>query len=373
MPNDECNSSRAKAKSKWRKIRSEKGLYQYEPSGVYFGRLRKGGRLHRESLRTRDLATAKRLLRDLKARLERVDARYGNVSFLTWLEQHYLPTLKGSASTLAGKRQHVERLRRTWLAARSQPMRDLRGSDVERWLTEQYGRWSSGFYNSALMLVRDALAMAVRDHALCESPASGLKYRKRTKPVRLTPSWAEFCMITQDVRSQKFAPDAEASGDLLEAMGLLGLGQAELAGMKREHVDLQSGRILVFRRKTSQTFCIPVYPQARQLIERLCSGKKHHQRLFAVSQARRALQHSCRRLSFPAYTHRSLRRMFITRCLELGIDVQSIARFQGHKDGGKLILDTYGFVSDAHSRRMAAMLVSEQPENIVPMQAQESA
>ena len=45
--------------------------------------------------------------------------------------------------------------------------------------------------------------------------------------------------------------------------------------------------------------------------------------------------------------------MFITRCLELGVDVQTIARFQGHKDGGKLILDTYGHVSDAHSQRMA--------------------
>ena len=33
--------------------------------------------------------------------------------------------------------------------------------------------------------------------------------------------------------------------------------------------------------------------------------------------------------------------MFITRAIERGVDVKVIAEWQGHKDGGKLILDTY--------------------------------
>jgi hypothetical protein len=48
--------------------------------------------------------------------------------------------------------------------------------------------------------------------------------------------------------------------------------------------------------------------------------------------------------------------MFVTRAIEVGADVKVIADWQGHKDGGKLILDTYSHVNPAHSRRMAELL-----------------
>jgi hypothetical protein len=48
--------------------------------------------------------------------------------------------------------------------------------------------------------------------------------------------------------------------------------------------------------------------------------------------------------------------MFITRAIEKGIDVKVIAEWQGHKDGGKLILDTYSHVNRAHSDRMARLM-----------------
>jgi hypothetical protein len=47
--------------------------------------------------------------------------------------------------------------------------------------------------------------------------------------------------------------------------------------------------------------------------------------------------------------------MFTTRAIELGVDVKVIAEWQGHKDGGKLILDTYSHVNRVHSQRMAAL------------------
>jgi hypothetical protein len=37
--------------------------------------------------------------------------------------------------------------------------------------------------------------------------------------------------------------------------------------------------------------------------------------------------------------------MFITRAIERGVDVKVIAEWQGHKDGGKLILDAYSHVN----------------------------
>jgi integrase len=225
-------------------------------------------------------------------------------------------------------------------------MRDIRESELLRFLNEEYGKWSPSYWNQALTLLRDALAMAVRDHVIMESPAAGLKYRRRAKPVRLTPTWQEFQQIVADIRGQRFnGHDAEQSGDFIEFLGLAGLGQAEAAAITRADVDLDADRIIIFRRKTSQGFTIPVYPQLRPLVEKLCEGKKPNERLFKINQARAALRNACRRLNFPLFSHRSLRRCFITRAIEKGIDVKVIAQWQGHVDQGVLILQTYSHVA----------------------------
>ena len=63
--------------------------------------------------------------------------------------------------------------------------------------------------------------------------------------------------------------------------------------------------------------------------------------------------------------------MFITRAIERGVDVKVIAEWQGHKDGGKLILDTYSHVNRAHSHRMAQLMTDGLPaENVIPSSGQ---
>jgi hypothetical protein len=57
-------------------------------------------------------------------------------------------------------------------------------------------------------------------------------------------------------------------------------------------------------------------------------------RCFAIRDAKKALVQSCRRLGYVHYSHRALRRCFITRCIELGLDFKTVAAFQGHRDGG---------------------------------------
>jgi site-specific recombinase XerD len=61
--------------------------------------------------------------------------------------------------------------------------------------------------------------------------------------------------------------------------------------------------------------------------------------------------------------------MFITRAIEKGIDVKVIAEWQGHRDGGKLILDTYSHVNREHSQRMAQLMNDVEPENVLPIAA----
>ena len=59
--------------------------------------------------------------------------------------------------------------------------------------------------------------------------------------------------------------------------------------------------------------------------------------------------------------------MFITRAIERGVDVKVIAEWQGHQDGGKLILQTYSHVNPVHSNRMAQLLTLDQPNNVIEL------
>lgn len=352
----------------WIKIKRERGLYRYNATGQYFARVRKRGKLYRQKLGTDDLEYAKRKLREFKNDLGRTDVTKGNTSFAKVLDD-YAATLTGAESTLNDKLATIAKLKSSFDGATSQPLRNVKPSKVEAWLKEHYGKFSASAYNGALTLIRDALALALRDRVILESPVAHLKYRKRNKPIRLTPSFEQFQSLVVDVRAQPFNADAQASGNFLEAMGLLGLGQAELSAIKRSNVDLAGGQITLYRRKTDHGFAIPLYPQARPLVERLCEGKKHDARLFTIDDARKALGNSCKRLGYPHYSQRSLRRMFITRAIERGVDVKVIAQWQGHKDGGKLILDTYSHVNPIHSNRMAQLMTTEQPDNVVPMKS----
>jgi site-specific recombinase XerD len=72
-------------------------------------------------------------------------------------------------------------------------------------------------------------------------------------------------------------------------------------------------------------------------------------------------------LDYPPFSQRSLRRPFIMRAIERGVDVKVIAEWQGHKDGGKLILDTYSHMNRAHSQRMAQLMSDGEPVNVIAL------
>ena len=78
--------------------------------------------------------------------------------------------------------------------------------------------------------------------------------------------------------------------------------------------------------------------------------------VFSIADAKKSLASACQNLGLPNYSSRAFRRLFITTAIERGVDVKVIALWQGHVDGGKLILDTYSHVRPVHSQNMAALM-----------------
>jgi integrase len=64
-------------------------------------------------------------------------------------------------------------------------------------------------------------------------------------------------------------------------------------------------------------------------------------------------------------THHDLRHLFATRCTESGVDIQTVSRWLGHKDGGALAMRVYGHLCDEHSTAMAQKVSFSKPANIV--------
>jgi integrase len=342
-------------------------LYRYKSSGVYFAHVRSGGMLYRESLRTDDRPLANRRLREFRRKVSRIDPKLSKTT-LSVMCDLYSGTIEHlSKSTTKARTGIIKRWKKTFYGAEATPLGEIKPSQVESWLSKQAGHLSASQYNAYITTVREIFALAVRDKYIADNPCAELKWRKREQPIRLTPSFEDFQAIVADIRSQPFNANAKDSANFVEFIGLAGVGQAEAAGLTRKHVHFDKEQIQLFRHKTRQAFTVPIFPQVRPLLERLCEGLKADERIFPISSAKKALAGACKRLGLPHYTHRSFRRMFITRAIERGVDVKVIADWQGHRDGGKLILSTYSHVRPEHSQRMARLMTTEQPANVVPL------
>src|SRR5262249_24890064 len=153
--------------------------------------------------------------------------------------------------------------------------------------------------------LRELFEFAVRDNCIGKSPCAHLKFRKREKPIRLTPTYDQFKAIIADVGAQQFNADAQDSADFLEFLGLAGLGQAEASSLTRADIDFDAGRFITFRHKTSTGFAVPIFPQLRPLLERLCEAKSNGDHIFKLRDAKKALAGACRRLGYPSFSQRS--------------------------------------------------------------------
>lgn len=254
-------------------------LYRYVPTGTYYARFKIDGKEIRKSLETADRTLANRKLREERKKQEQIDRSKSKI-MLAGLCDRYFKTI-----------QH------------------------QKPKTNKFGPVSRNLH---LACIKEIFAMAVDDRIIAHSPAANIKKVNVDKPIRRTPTFEQFQAIVDCIRSQKFnGHDADESADFVEFIGLAGLGQAEASTLEWPDIDWQREQIVTFRHKTKAGFAIPLYPQLRPLLE-----KRHAPRtpgddqVFKIKDAKRAIAAACKRLKLPAFSHRSFRRMFVTRAID---------------------------------------------------------
>ena len=105
-------------------------------------------------------------------------------------------------------------------------------------------------------------------------------------------------------------------------------------------------------------------PDMVQLLDRLRAERSDEPLETPVKKVRecqKAMDRAAKIVGMARITHHDLRHLFATRCIESGVDIPTVGRWLGHKDGGALAMKVYGLLRDQHSVEMAQKVMFSKP------------
>lgn len=357
-----------KQESQWQKT-PVANLVRNTASGVYYARARIKGKLIWKSLKADTLSVAKLRLGDfLKQEHKRVEiseaAERGRMTFGDALaifkrrlgEAHHL---KPRAKEY---RQHtIDALLKTWPSLESIDVRKISVADCSQWASGYSKKYAPSFFNNTVGTLRMVLKIAIDAGARYGNPASEIKKAKIRQKILKLPEQKQFPALVQSIRKAggRFSKDC---GDLTEFLAYSGARVSEAARVYGSDCDFDSGKITIKGDPTTATKnweirVIPMIPDMKRLLEQIRSEKTEKEWLenpvAGVRECQKAIDSACKKLEITRFTHHDLRHLFATRCIESGVDIPTVSRWLGHKDGGALAMKTYGHLRDQHSTTMA--------------------
>jgi integrase len=360
-------NSKSEEPSLWVKS-SVANLVRYVPSGIYFARVRVGGKLIRRSLKTDKLSVAQLRLGDFvkqeRGQLEaRVEAGKGRMTFGGALEiyQKQLEAnigLKPSAKLY--RQKCIEALLRAWSGLKEKDIRKISERDCLHW-AGQFGRdYSPSVFNNTVGTLRHILNVAISEGARYSNPALVIKKAKVRQKNLTLPEHDQFLKLVESVRhaGSRFSGSC---ADLIQFFAFGGFRKSEAANITWADCDFEKKEIVVrgdpeTGTKNWTVRRVPMIPDMVELLTRLHDERADEpasQPVMRVHECQKAIDSACKKLGIIRFTHHDLRHLFATLCIESGVDIPTVSRWLGHKDGGALAMKVYGHLRDQHSVAMA--------------------
>ena len=367
-------------------------LIRYVPSGIYFARIRVGGKLIRKSLKTNRISVAKLRLADLeKEERQKVENQTaialtsGKLTFSDAVAL-YLERLKADANLKPRSKEYREErvaaILRSWPELKDRDVRQISKHECQEWARRLSQKGSSIAFNNTIGTLRLILDIAVEGGARYDNPARGLKRRKVLVRRPELPGHEDFLSFVEEIQNSGRSSCYQAA-DLVRFLAFGGFRKSEAAHVKWADCDFNKGIITVRGKpvigtKNSEIRDVPMIPEMVQLLERLKAAHPNDKPEDLVMKAREcqiSMDRAAKIVGMPRITHHDLRHLFATRCIESGVDIPTVSRWLGHKDGGALAMKVYGHLRDQHSVEMAQKVSfsKPQPENVVQMPGQTAA
>jgi integrase len=367
-------------------------LVRYEPSGAYYARLRVSGKLVWKKLDTDVFSVAQLRLADFIKEQRQGAERdreitAGKMTFgdaLAIYRKRLVdnPRLKPSAK-LYREKCIIAMLGSLPPGIANLDVRLFNKSDCRCWAgsllkpRKRTGRpYSASIYNNLVGTLRGVFEIAIEKGALYRNPANTISKQKLRQKKLTLPTEEQFEAWVKEIRGAG-AWCSQDCGDFVEFLSYGGFRKGEAAHVTFADCDFKSDRIRVYgdpetRTKNGEFRTVPMIPEMKELLARIKERREDvgpGDCVLKVNECQKAMDNAQARVEgMPRMTHHDLRHFFATKCIESGVDIPTVSRWLGHKDGGVLAMKTYGHLRDEHSTAMAAKVSFRKPANIVELE-----
>lgn len=365
----------AKSDKDWQKTQYS-NLIRYVPSGTYYARLRVKGKLIRRSLKTDTLSVAKLRLSDFE-KVERQGAENrdsvaaGRMKVTDAIAIHKKRVAGDTSLKPRTKEYHDQRiaaLLKSWPALETKNMRSISKTECLDWAAKFGADRSATAFNHTISILRKLFEIGMEMGARYDNPAQFIK-RASERPKRLTlPEPEDFSKFITNVENGG-GRDSRNCADLIRFLAFGGFRKNEAASITWADCDFEKGEIVVRGDPETGTKNwtirrVPMIPDMRKLLDRLKAANPNalpSQPVMGVRECQKAMDRAAKAIGMARITHHDLRHLFATLCIESGVDIPTVSRWLGHKDGGALAMKVYGHLRDQHSVNMAQKVTFGKP------------
>ena len=367
---------RSERDSDWQKTPFA-NLIRYKPSQTYFARFRVKGKLIRRSLKTQSISVAKLRLADFeKTERQRVQSATavvtGKMTFGDALSV-YLQRLKDNPALKPRSKEYYEfrtqALLKSWPALATKDVSKISSSECVNWSSANASKNSSSSHNHTVSILRHVFQIAIENGARYDNPAlSAKRIKERTKKHIALPEFDQFEELVVEVKNSG-SGFAKPAGDLVEFLAYGGFRKSEAKYITWADCNFERGEIIVKGHpetgtKNSEIRRVPMISDMRRLLERMRNERPDESLetpVMRVSECQKSIDRAAKIVGMARITHHDLRHLFATRCIESGVDIPTVSRWLGHKDGGALAMKVYGHLRDQHSVAMAQKVTFSNP------------
>ncbi len=342
--------------------------------------LKRAGKQFRRSLKTTDRKLAERRLAELRLQIDNLSlTEDASVSFedvaRRWLEttRHAL-----KASSITRRETCIKNLVPFFKGV---TLRNATARHCERWLTERGRSIAPQTFAHELGTLNAVFNFATRQGLVLVNPARDIKRRKITQAEITVPTRDQFQKLIAAIRVSDGRLDnqfkSKPGADLVELLAYSGCRLGEATALRWADVSFERNCVTVTGgdngTKNYEHRTVPMTEALRGLLLRVRAENQPADTSFIspIKDAKKCLHTACRKLGFPSFTHHDFRHFFATTCIEAGVDIPTISKWLGYKDGGALAMKVYGHLRQEHSFAMIKRVSfnSEKPANVVKLPA----
>jgi len=356
------------ADGKWRSFPKVPNLLQYVSSGTYYGRIKVNGKTIRESLETDVWSKAKQRLSDFQSKHQKNRGRF-EAPFYKEAVELFKQDLAHDTTIKPQSKQYrlwcIKKLEKSWPELISLRLDQITEAGCKEWAAKMQKEIACHYYNNIIGTLKQIIQAGIKFHKektgeKLSNPAEEVKRTKILQKELQLPEPEQFIEMVANLRkaSGGWGPRI---GDLVEFLAYSGMRIAsEALWVTWEDIDWQRKEIIVRGHpetgtKNSDIRRIPIISNMENLLERMRKKEKEEKGpILKISRCNEALKRVCTEMGINRLTHHDLRHLFATRCIESGVDIPTVSKWMGHKDGGVLALKTYGHLRNEHSQAMAA-------------------